>query len=161
MFVSGGGAMNDVILKVERLAHCQAMPEYATAGSAGLDLCLASDKEIEILPGERDKLPTGIKVEIPEGYEGQVRPRSGLAARAGISLTNCIGTIDSDFRGEVMVLIINHGKEPYIFKPGERIAQLVVMPVPRIQVVEVDSVNDSLRGQGGFGSTGRTAVETR
>ncbi|MBZ0187139.1 MAG: dUTP diphosphatase, partial [Candidatus Obscuribacterales bacterium] len=72
-----------------------------------------------------------------------------------------IGTIDSDFRGEVMVLIINHGKEPYIFKPGERIAQLVVMPVPRIQVVEVDSVNDSLRGQGGFGSTGRTAVETR
>ncbi|MCA9802432.1 MAG: dUTP diphosphatase [Cyanobacteria bacterium HKST-UBA02] len=151
--------MSKVHLKIEKLSHCVALPDYATSGSAGLDLTLASEEAIEIGAGDRAKLPTGIKVEIPTGYEGQVRARSGLADRAGISLTNCIGTIDSDYRGEVMVLIINHGKEPYIFKPGERIAQLVVMPVPQVEIEVVEAVSSSARGEGGFGSTGRTALK--
>ncbi|MBK9143113.1 MAG: dUTP diphosphatase [Candidatus Melainabacteria bacterium] len=151
--------MSKVRLKIEKLSHCVALPDYATAGSAGLDLTLASELEVVIGAGDRARLPTGIKVEIPSGYEGQVRARSGLADRAGISLTNCIGTIDSDYRGEVMVLIINHGKEPYTFKPGERIAQLVVMPVPQVEIEVVEAVSSSSRGEGGFGSTGRTALK--
>lgn len=151
--------MSKVRLKIEKLSHCVALPDYATAGSAGLDLTLASELEVVIGAGDRARLPTGIKVEIPSGYEGQVRARSGLADRAGISLTNCIGTIDSDYRGEVMVLIINHGREPYTFKPGERIAQLVVMPVPQVEIEVVEAVSSSSRGEGGFGSTGRTALK--
>ncbi|MBP7862469.1 dUTP diphosphatase [bacterium] len=147
-----------VSLKIEKLAHCQGMPQYASGGAAGLDLCLASDKPVEIKAGHRDMLPTGIKVEIPQGYEGQVRPRSGLAAKHGISLTNCIGTVDSDYRGEVMVLIINHGQEAYTFQPGDRIAQLVITPVITVSIEEVESVSTTARGEGGFGSTGKNLL---
>jgi dUTP pyrophosphatase len=145
-------------LKVKRLPHCVALPSYATPGSAGLDLSAAIPKSIELRAGERMKMPTGIQIEIPERYQGQVVPRSGLAAKAGISLTNCVGTIDSDYRGEVIVLLINHGTESYTFEPGERVAQLVVMPIPYVEVEEVEELAVSeVRGAGGFGSTGKTS----
>lgn len=152
--------MSEVTLKVQRLPHCQDLPQYATSGSAGLDLTLASSEPVTLKPEERAKLPTGIKVEIPDGFEGQVRPRSGLADKAGISLTNCVGTVDSDYRGEVMVLVINHGQESYTFNPGERIAQMVIVPVPKVRIIEVDQVEESERGEGGFGSTGKKALST-
>lgn len=151
--------MTDKIqVKVERLAHCKELPRYATPGAAGMDLTFASEEPVTVGPGKRAKLATGIKLEIPVGYEAQIRPRSGLAAKAGISLTNCVGTIDCDYRGEVMVLIINHGEEPYTFSPGERIAQMVIVPVPTVELIEVDQVADTERGEGGFGSTGKTAL---
>jgi len=148
--------MSKVQLKVKRLPHCRALPSYATGGSAGLDLVNALTEAKVLAAGDRCRIPTGIIVEIPVGYEGQVRPRSGLADKAGISLTNCVGTIDSDYRGEVQVLVINHGDKPYTFEPGERIAQLLVTPVPQVEVIEVEELSDSAeRGAGGFGSTGR------
>ena len=152
--------MSDTVrLKVKRLAHCRDLPRYATSGSAGLDLTAAISEPLKLEAGKRTRIPTGIILEIPPGYEGQVRPRSGLAAKAGISLTNCVGTIDSDYRGEVQVLAINHGEEPYTFEPGERIAQLVIVPVPRVEVVEVEELDSgNERGAGGFGSTGRLAL---
>jgi dUTP pyrophosphatase len=150
------GPISQVVLKVKRLPHCKALPKYATAGSAGLDLTNALAEAVTLQPGERCRIPIGIIVEIPVGYEGQVRPRSGLADKAGISLTNCVGTIDSDYRGEVQVLVVNHGQAPYTFEPGERIAQLLVTPVPQVEVVEVEELSQSNeRGDGGFGSTGR------
>ncbi len=147
----------NVTLKVKRLPHCHALPTYATSGSAGMDLTAAIEQPMTVEPNKRAQIPTGIQVEIPEGYEGQVRPRSGLAHKAGISLTNCVGTIDSDYRGEVCVLIINHGDQAYTFQPGEKIAQLLITPVPRVEIVEVDELAEShQRGAGGFGSTGKT-----
>jgi dUTP pyrophosphatase len=111
--------------------------------------------------GKRTRIPTGIIVEIPQDYEGQVRPRSGLADRAGISLTNCVGTIDSDYRGEVIVLVINHSDEPYTFQPQERIAQLVLIAVPKVTLLEIEEVDhNNERGAGGFGSTGRVTLGT-
>lgn len=152
----------NIPLKVKRLTHCKALPSYATEGSAGLDLSAGIDSPMTIAPGARDKIPTGIIVEIPPGYEGQVRPRSGLAARAGITLTNCVGTIDSDYRGEVQILVINLGEHPYTFEPGERIAQLIIKPVPRVEVIEVSELSHSAeRGDGGFGSTGRVVEHLR
>ena len=149
--------MPPVRLKVKRLPHAHDLPRYATSGSAGLDLTAAIASPLTLEPGERTGIPTGIIIEIPEGYEGQVRPRSGLAARAGITLTNCVGTIDSDYRGEVVVLVINLGEQAYTFEPGERIAQLIVAPVPPVEIVEVEETTASHeRGAGGFGSTGRT-----
>ncbi len=152
--------MTDLVkLKVKRLPHCVELPRYATAGSAGLDLTAAIAERIELQPGKRTKIPTGIILEIPPGFEGQVRPRSGLAAKAGVTLTNCVGTVDSDYRGEVQVLAINLGDQPYIFEPGERIAQLLIVPVPRVEIVEVDELDSgNERGAGGFGSTGRLAL---
>jgi dUTP pyrophosphatase len=146
----------NVTLKVKRLPHCKNLPAYATSGSAGMDLTAAIDQPMTVEPNKRAQIPTGIQVEIPEGYEGQVRPRSGLAHKAGISLTNCVGTIDSDYRGEVCVLIINHGEQAYTFQPGEKIAQLLITPVPRVDIVEVEELAVSEeRGAGGFGSTGK------
>lgn len=149
--------METVKLKVKRLPHCLNIPSYASAGAAGLDLTAALPGPFKLGPGERMRMPTGIVVEIPDGFEGQVRPRSGLADRAGISLTNAVGTIDSDYRGEVLVLIINHGRDPYTFEPGERVAQLVVKPYPRVEIVEVEELTTATaRGSGGFGSTGKS-----
>jgi dUTP pyrophosphatase len=153
--------MDVIKLKVKRLPHCRDLPRYATPGSAGMDLTAAIDKPLTLEAGKRIGVPTGIIIEIPVGYEGQVRPRSGLAAKFGLSLTNCVGTIDSDYRGEVVALIINHGDEPYTFEPGERIAQLLITPVPRVEVIEVDEVSDTKeRGAGGFGSTGKSMLTT-
>lgn len=148
--------MQSVKLKVKRLPHCKDLPRYATSGSAGMDLTAAISDPTTIEPGKRAGVPTGLVLEIPCGYEGQVRPRSGLAARAGITLTNCIGTIDSDYRGEVIVLLINLGEEPYTIEPGERIAQLLITPVPQVDIIEVEDTSNTLeRGEGGFGSTGK------
>lgn len=150
--------MEQVIVKVKRLPHCRALPKYATVGSAGMDLTAAIEEPFTLFPGKRDRMPTGLMVEIPEGYEGQVRPRSGLADRAGISLTNCVGTIDCDYRGEVVLLVINLGDEPYTFEPGERVAQLIISPVPRVEIKEVEELTSSYqRGTRGFGSTGRVS----
>jgi dUTP pyrophosphatase len=129
------------------------LPRYETAGSAGLDL--RADEPVSLAPGERRLVPTGLAVEIPHGHEGQVRPRSGLALRLGVGMVNAPGTIDSDYRGEVGVILVNHGREPVSFARGERIAQLVIAPVVRAELVVVDELGDSSRGAGGFGSTGK------
>src|ERR1700694_603042 len=120
--------MDSITLRVRKLPHCKALPTYASPGAAGMDLVAAIEDELVLKPGDRTRVPTGIEIEIPPGFQGQVVPRSGLADRAGISLTNCVGTIDSDYRGEVQCLMINHGSEPYTFKRGDRIAQLVIVP---------------------------------
>jgi dUTP pyrophosphatase len=129
------------------------LPAYQTPHAAGLDL--RADEDFVLQPGERRTVPTGLALELPEGYEGQVRPRSGLASRHGIGMVNAPGTIDADYRGEVHVILVNHGQEPFAAKRGERIAQLVVAPVARVEVIEVDALSDSDRGAGGFGSTGK------
>lgn len=125
-----------------------------TASAAGMDLAAAVDAPVRLAPGARAAVPTGWVVEIPDGYEGQVRPRSGNALRRGLTVVNAPGTIDADFRGELHVLLVNLGDAPVTIEPGERIAQLVIAPVVRAQVVEVDEVGATQRGDGGFGSTG-------
>ena len=123
------------------------------------DLTAAIESAVELKSGARMRMPTGIQIEIPPGFQGQVVPRSGLADRAGISLTNCVGTIDSDYRGEVQVLMINHGAQSYTFEPGERVAQLVIVPIPRVEIIEVEELSTTpVRGEGGFGSTGRATL---
>ena len=125
-----------------------------SAGAAGLDLASAADGPIELAPGARVAVPTGLAFAIPHGFEGQVRPRSGLARKFGVTVTNAPGTIDSDYRGEVQVLLVNLGQEPYVVQPGDRIAQLVIAPVSIAELEEAESLDDTLRGGGGFGHTG-------
>lgn len=142
-------------LKVKRLPHCFELPSYATKGSSGLDLYASIDDALILMPGHRLTVPTGIIVEIPDGYEGQIRPRSGLAVKHGISVLNTPGTIDSDYRGEIKVILINLGKEKFVVKRGDRIAQLVIVPVVKVELEEVEDVDfNTERGIGGFGSTG-------
>jgi dUTP pyrophosphatase len=129
------------------------LPRYETAGAAGLDL--RADEPFALAPGERRAVPTGLAVEIPPGHEGQVRPRSGLAARHGVGMVNAPGTVDADYRGEVKVVLVNHGQAPVSFARGDRIAQLVVAPVARVEVELTEALSDTTRGDGGFGSTGR------
>jgi dUTP pyrophosphatase len=129
------------------------LPRYETDGAAGLDL--RADEAFTLAPGERRVVPTGLALEIPPGHEGQVRPRSGLAARHGVALVNAPGTIDSDYRGEVKVILVNLGQTPVAFARGDRIAQLVVAPVTRAEIALVDDLSDTGRGSGGFGSTGQ------
>jgi dUTP pyrophosphatase len=148
--------MNTPKLKLRRVGAVQVpLPAYQTPGSAGLDLCAALADAVRLEPGERRLIPTGLIFEIPEGHEGQVRPRSGLALKHGISIVNSPGTIDSDFRGEVGIVLINHGREPYLVEPLSRIAQIVLARVERMQIEEVDSLSETTRGAGGYGSTGR------
>ncbi|MBK8691503.1 MAG: dUTP diphosphatase [Deltaproteobacteria bacterium] len=146
-------------LALQRLAHAEGLPlpSYQTRYSAGLDLCAAIPEEppLRLLPGERLSVPTGLVIAVPEGYEGQVRARSGRALREGLAVLNAPGTIDSDFRGEVRVLLINLGPDPIEIARGERIAQMVIAPVCRVTVEEVTSLETTDRGAGGFGSTGR------
>ena len=129
-------------------------PRYMSKGAAGLDLASAAPGPIELAPGGRAAVPTGLAFDIPAGFEGQVRPRSGLARKFGIMLPNAPGTIDSDYRGEVLVLLINAGAEPYVVQPGDRIAQLVIAPVAIAELEEVADLDDTERGAGGFGHTG-------
>lgn len=145
-----------VTLKVRRLPHGRDLdpPRPASAGSSGLDLRAAVTSTVQIEPGERRLVPTGICIELPDGWEAQVRPRSGLAVRHGITMLNSPGTIDSDYRGEVQVLAINHGDEPFEVRRGDRIAQLVVCAVARVTVSELEELLETERGDGGFGSTG-------
>jgi dUTP pyrophosphatase len=142
-------------VEFKKLRPDAVVPKYMTPGAAGLDLSAAIDQAIELQPGERRMIGTGLAVAIPAGFEGSVRPRSGLAFKHGVTLVNSPGTVDSDFRGEVCVLAINHGLEPFVVKPGERIAQMVIAPVTQADVVEVDALDATERGAGGFGSTGR------
>jgi len=141
---------------IRRLPHAEGLPlpDYATAGAAGADLYAAMDGDIVIEPGERAAVPTGLVLEIPDGCEGQVRPRSGLAIRHGLTVVNAPGTIDSDYRGELKVLMINLGSGPTTIVRGNRIAQLVIAPVTRAVFVESAELSSSDRGDSGFGSTG-------
>lgn len=143
-------------LKIKRLPHNQdlPLPQYATESSAGMDLCACVDEPVKIKPFQRALIPTGVSIELPEGYEAQVRPRSGLALKYGITVLNTPGTIDADYRGEVGVILINLGYEDFIVERGMRIAQMVVAPVVQTEIVEVEELVETVRGNGGFGSTG-------
>jgi dUTP pyrophosphatase len=151
--------MNEVNVAVLPLPHFEGLqlPAYETAGSAGMDVRAAvpEGEPMILAPGERAMVPTGLSVAIPQGYEIQVRPRSGLAAKHGLTCLNTPGTIDSDYRGEIKVILINLGQEAFTIQRGERIAQLVLAPVTRLAWLAVDSLDETERGAGGFGSTGR------
>jgi dUTP pyrophosphatase len=142
------------LLRVKKLARRAELPRYATPGSAGLDLSAALDGPLRVDAGHTVLVPTGLRVALPPGHEGQVRPRSGLAVRHGITVINAPGTIDEDYRGELKVALINLGREPFTVEPGMRVAQLVVAPVTRVEVEEVEELDGTARGQGGFGHTG-------
>ena len=133
------------------------LPRQQTAGAAGLDLAAAigADETVTIAPGDYAMVPTGLAIALPEGYEAQIRPRSGLAARHGVTVLNSPGTVDADYRGEVKILLVNHGREPFSLRRGERVAQMVVAPVSAVELVEVDELDATERGAGGHGSTGR------
>jgi dUTP pyrophosphatase len=151
--------MNAPQLRLRRLPHGEGLPlpAYQTAHAAGLDLAAAvpADAPVTLSPGARGLVPTGFAIALPEGFEAQVRPRSGLAARHGVTVLNTPGTIDADYRGEIQVILINLGSEPFTVTRGLRIAQLVIAPVARASVIEADALDDTARGAGGFGSTGR------
>ena len=141
---------------IKKLAHAQdlALPFYATVGAAGLDLLAAVEAEIELLPGARMAVPCGIAIELPLGVEAQIRPRSGLALNHGITCLNAPGTIDSDYRGEIKAILINHGDKPFKIARGTKIAQMVRARHEQAELVETETLSDSARGAGGFGSTG-------
>ena len=130
------------------------LPEYATEFSAGMDLRASLEEPVELIPMQRMMVPTGLFVELPQGYEAQVRPRSGLAAKYGITVLNTPGTIDSDYRGEIKVILINLSAEKFVINPGERIAQMVIAPFTRVEWEQADQLNTTDRGAGGFGHTG-------
>lgn len=146
-----------ISVAVRRLAHAEGLPlpAYETADAAGMDLRAAVDAPLTLPPGGRALVPTGLMIALPPGFEAQVRPRSGLAAKFGVTVLNSPGTIDADYRGEVKVILVNLGAEPFVIARGERIAQMVVAPVTRAELAETDSLDATLRGAGGFGSTGR------
>ncbi len=145
-----------LVVKVKRLRdNALPLPEYHSVGAAGMDLLADVEQAVALGPLERCAVPTGIAVEIPAGFEGQVRPRSGRALREGLTLLNTPGTIDSDYRGEVQVIVVNLGREPVTIERGDRIAQLVIAPVARATLVEVEDLSDTRRGGSGFGHTGR------
>ncbi|NCU50448.1 MAG: dUTP diphosphatase [Candidatus Fonsibacter lacus] len=146
--------MVKILVKKINYKH-KGLPKYETVGSSGLDLIANIDKEIILKSNERTLVPTGLAVAIPENYEIQVRPRSGLAAKNGISVLNTPGTVDADYRGEIKVILINLSLENFKIEPGQRIAQMVLCPVVKAELVEVDTLPESVRGSGGFGSTGR------
>jgi dUTP pyrophosphatase len=151
-----GTVMEQPLLQIEILPGNEdlGLPAYATPGAAGLDLKASLAEPLTLKPGERGVVPTGLKMAIPPGFEGCVRPRSGLAMKQGLTLTNAPGTIDSDYRGEVKVLVINLGQEPVVLKRGDRIAQLLIAPVAHAKVVQVEKLDETVRGVGGFGHTG-------
>ena len=149
--------MSIVHVKVLQLPHAQdlPLPQYMTAGSSGLDLLAAVSEVISIPPGEVGLIPTGIQLALPSGYEGQVRPRSGLAVKFGVTVLNAPGTIDQDYRGEIKVILINHGRNCFQVKRGDRIAQLVVAVVHRVEWLPDTVLEETARGEGGFGHTGQ------
>lgn len=148
-----------ITVEIQRLPHADGLPlpAYQSAHAAGLDLqaAVSEDKPLTMQPGQRALVPTGLMIAVPPGHEAQVRPRSGLALKHGVTVLNSPGTVDADYRGEVSVLLINHGKEPFTIRRGERIAQLVIAAVTQANLVAVASLSSTDRGSGGFGSTGR------
>lgn len=149
-------AMISVQVRREPEASDLPLPDYATAGAAGMDLtaALPADAPVTLPPGGRAVISTGLRLALPAGYEAQVRPRSGLAARYGIGVVNAPGTLDADYRGVVQVILINWGEAPYTVRRGDRIAQLIIAPVTRALLIEVDELDNTVRGEGGLGSTG-------
>ena len=141
-------------LIIEKLPHCVSIPEYQTVGASGMDLVAAIDEPIELKPLERRLIPTGIKNQLEEEYEAQIRPRSGMSIKHGITLINCVGTIDEDYRGEVCVPIVNISNEAYTINRGDRIAQMVIMPVAKAEIEVAQELTTTQRSSGGFGSTG-------
>ena len=152
-----GESKGRVQVRLKRFPHARDLdlPAYATPGSAGVDLAAAIDEPLTLEPGRIALVPTGIAVALPPGFEGQIRPRSGLATKHGISLVNAPGTVDSDFRGEMRCSLINLGRESYTIHRGDRIAQMIIAPVHQAEFVEVDELSESERGSGGWGSTGK------
>lgn len=148
----GGDLVNAIRVKVAREGYLTALPEYATSGSSGVDLRSAESATIQ--PGSWGVVGTGLRVEIPEGYEAQVRSRSGLALKKGVMVLNTPGTIDSDYRGEIRVILMNLGKDPFCVEPGDRIAQMVFCPVVKAYLEEAEALSSTEREAGGFGSTG-------
>ena len=148
--------MSAVAVDIMRLPHGAdlPLPEYATPDSAGVDLLAAVFEDLSLAPGERTLIPTGIALSLPRGYEAQIRPRSGLALKNGLTLLNTPGTIDADYRGEIGIILANLGQESFVVERGMRIAQMVVAPVSQVRWNAVESLDDSKRGAGGFGSTG-------
>ena len=144
--------MTEILIK--RLSRTVSVPKYETTGSSGMDLAADIDKKIEIKPGETKIIPTGLSVSIPQEFEIQIRPRSGLAAKYQLSVLNTPGTIDSDYRGEIKVILINLGKKIFIVEDGLRIAQMVLCPLIKAKIKEVETLDGTTRGSGGFGSTG-------
>lgn len=147
--------MKKIKIEVINMAKDLPLPAYQTELSAGMDLLAAVEEDIVLEPGEIRLIPTGLKIAVPDGYEAQIRPRSGLALKHGISMVNCVGTIDADYRGEVGVILINHGKKTFPIARGERIAQMVINPIVQADFNLVDSLDDTERGEGGFGHTGK------
>jgi dUTP pyrophosphatase len=147
-----------VTVRVKRLPHGTGLPlpSYHSQDAAGLDVVagVPEGTPVELPPGDRALIPTGIALELPRGYEAQMRSRSGLALKHGVTLLNSPGTIDSDYRGELMVILINHGTEPFVVRRGDRVAQLVIAPVAHVEIVAADWLGATARGEGGFGSTG-------
>ena len=152
--------MSHVSIEITRLPHGEdlPLPSYETPDSAGMDLRAAVETPLEIAPGGRTLVPTGLKIALPSGYEAQIRPRSGLALKKGITLPNTPGTIDADYRGELGIILMNLGEKPFVIERGDRIAQMVVAPVTVARWVEVGSLDETVRGEGGFGSTGVAAA---
>lgn len=151
-----GKIKNEVIVRIQKMSSYQdlPLPKYMTEAAAGMDLLACIDQPVTIEPGRYVQIPAGIAIALPKGYEAQIRPRSGLAARFGISLVNTPGTIDADYRGEIGVLLINHGVEPFQVKRGDRIAQMIVAPVARTKWEVTEGLDETERGEGGFGHTG-------
>ena len=147
------------ISRIDGGNHDLHLPEYATEGSAGMDLCAAIASDVELNSFETKLIPTGITIELPHGYEAQIRPRSGLALKHQIGILNSPGTIDSDYRGEVKILLTNFGKQSFTVKRGDRIAQMVIHRYARVDWEEVEKVNDTIRGAGGFGHTGTNTLK--
>jgi dUTP pyrophosphatase len=149
--------MHEVTVRIKRLNPVSGnpLPAYMTPHAAGMDLYAEIPDDIVIEPGGRILVGTGIAIALPDGYEAQVRPRSGLALKHGITMLNSPGTIDADYRGEIGVIVVNHGNEPFVVRNGERIAQMVVAPVTRAELFEVEDLDETLRGSGGFGHTGQ------
>ena len=153
--MSGTGGNVRVLVRVEPEGRGLELPRYQSEHAAGMDLLAALEQDLRLAPGERVLVSTGVALAIPAGYEGQVRPRSGLAIRTGLTLVNAPGTIDADYRGTVKLVVINHGSEPVTIQRGERLAQLVVARVERATLELVSELPGTTRGEGGFGSTGR------
>ncbi len=146
--------MSTVLFKQLDHAKGLPLPSYETASAAGMDIRAALNESIVLMPGERMLIPTGLQMALPHGYEAQIRPRSGLAIRNGITMLNSPGTIDADYRGEVKVIAINHGREKFTINHGDRIAQMVIAPVVQLAIKAVEELDETDRGEGGFGSTG-------
>ncbi len=144
-----------MILKIQRLPHNRILPEYKTDGASGMDLSAAIDEPIVLKPLERKLIPTGLKIELEHGYEAQVRPRSGLSIKHGITLINCVGTVDEDYRGELCIPVVNISNEEYTILPDERIAQMVIARYEQAKIEVVTELTETDRGEGGFGSTGK------